>query len=74
MGKGRRPRCCLCKPEGAVVKGIFDGVYLAVDSSVLFMFSYCHHLIIVMHWLNSGPNQKIWVTTVSACRRSTIMH
>ena len=38
MGKGRQPGCCLCKPEGAVVKGIFDRVYLVVDSCVLFMY------------------------------------
>ena len=38
MGKGRQPECCLCKPEGAVVKEMFDRVYLVVDCSVLFMY------------------------------------
>ena len=38
MGKGRQPGCCLCKPEGAVVKEMFDRVYLVVDCSVLFMY------------------------------------
>ena len=51
MIKGRQPGCCLCKPEGAVVKEIFDRVYLVVDSCVLFMYIYMfssrHHLIIL---------------------------
>ena len=68
MGKGRQPGCCLCKPEGAVVMGIFDRVYLVVDSCVLFMYvqllsSFDHS---VMHWLNSG----LLPLSVSACRRS----
>ena len=36
MAKGRQPGCCLCKPEGAVVKEIFDRAYLVVDSCVFF--------------------------------------
>ena len=66
-------RCCLCKPEGAVVTEIFDRVYLVVDSCVLFMYvefpsSFDHS---VMHWLNSGLNQKFWLaTTVSKCMQT----
>ena len=53
------------------VKEIFDIVYLVVDSCVLFicvqfLSSFDHS---VMHWLNSGLNQKFWVT-ISVCRRS----
>ena len=73
MVKVRQPGCCLCKPEGAVVTEIFDRVYLVVDSCVLFMYvqflsSFDHS---VMHWLNSGLNQKFWLLplSVSACRR-----
>ena len=47
MGKGRQPGCCLYKPEGAVVKEIFDTVHLVVDNTVLllFMFTYCHIIL-----------------------------
>ena len=48
MGKGGQPGCCLCKPEGAVVMGIFDRVYLVVDNMFyLCMFGSHHHLIIL---------------------------
>ena len=65
LGKGRQPGCCLCKLESAVVKEMFDRVYLVVDCSVLFMHvqflsSFDHS---VMHWLNFGLNQKFWITT-----------
>ena len=73
MVKGRQPGCCLCKPEVAVVKEIFDRVYLVVDSCVSFMYvqflsSFDHS---VMHWLNSGLNQNFWLaTTVSKCMQT----
>ena len=35
MVKGRQPGCCLCKSEGAVVKEIFDRVYLLSVASQL---------------------------------------
>ena len=62
---GQRWTAWVCKPEGAVGKGIFDRAYSVVDISVLFMYvqflsSFDHS---VMHWLNSGLNQKFWVTT-----------
>ena len=73
MVKGRHPGCCLCKPEGAVVKEIFDRVYLVVDSCVLFVCVQFPSLFdhYVMYWLNSGLNQKFWLaTTVSMCMQT----
>ena len=73
MVKGRQPGCCLCKPEGAVIKEIFHRIYLVVDSCVLFMYVQFPSLFdhSVMHWLNSGLNQKFWLaTTVSKCMQT----
>ena len=61
MVKGRQPGCCLCKPEGAVVKEIFDRAYLVVDSCVLFMYVQFPSLFdhSVMHWLNLWAEPEV---------------